>query len=134
MRQSHAEWMAEHGTVYNATGEGKRRFEVFRDNLRDINQHNAATDAGVHSFRLGLNPFSDLTYEEFQSRYLGAQTKPQRERKLSVSLHAEVNVELAESVDWRKKGAVGPVKNQGSCWFSNQDTLFQYGIDLVASK
>uniref|UniRef100_M8B4D7 Oryzain alpha chain n=1 Tax=Aegilops tauschii TaxID=37682 RepID=M8B4D7_AEGTA len=115
MRRMHAEWMAEHGRVYNATGEGKRRFEVFRDNLRDIDQHNAAADAGVHSFRLGLNPFSDLTYEEFQSRYLGAQTKPQRERKLSVSLQAEVNVELAESVDWRKKGAVGPVKNQGSC-------------------
>nr|BAJ85145.1 predicted protein [Hordeum vulgare subsp. vulgare] len=119
VRRMYAEWMAEHGSTYNAIGEEERRFEAFRDNLRYIDQHNAAADAGVHSFRLGLNRFADLTNEEYRSTYLGARTKPDRERKLSARYQAADNDELPESVDWRKKGAVGAVKDQGgcgSCW------------------
>nr|BAH11164.1 cysteine protease [Hordeum vulgare] len=119
VRRMYAEWMAEHHSTYNPIGEEERRFEAFRNNLRYIDQHNAAADAGVHSFRLGLNRFADLTNEEYRSTYLGARTKPDRERKLSARYQAADNDELPESVDWRKKGAVGAVKDQGgcgSCW------------------
>ncbi|CAN6162957.1 unnamed protein product [Urochloa humidicola] len=47
------------------------RLEVFRDNLRFIDAHNAEADAGLHTFRLGLTPFADLTHEEFRRRVLG---------------------------------------------------------------
>jgi hypothetical protein len=57
-RRMYAEWMATHGRTYNAIGEEERRYQVFRDNLRYIDAHNAAADAGVHSFRLGLNRFA----------------------------------------------------------------------------
>lgn len=114
-RRMYAEWMAAHGRTYNAIGEEERRYQVFRDNLRYIDEHNAAADAGVHSFRLGLNRFADLTNEEYRATYLGVRTKPQRERKLSSRYHADDNVELPESVDWRTKGAVAEVKDQGSC-------------------
>ncbi|XP_066344675.1 oryzain alpha chain-like [Miscanthus floridulus] len=114
-RRMYAEWMATHGRTYNAIGEEERRYQVFRDNLRYIDEHNAAADAGVHSFRLGLNRFADLTNDEYRATYLGVRTKPQRERKLSARYHADDNEELPESVDWRTKGAVAEVKDQGSC-------------------
>uniref|UniRef100_K3Y8C3 Cathepsin propeptide inhibitor domain-containing protein n=1 Tax=Setaria italica TaxID=4555 RepID=K3Y8C3_SETIT len=114
-RRMYAEWMATHGRTYNAIGEEERRYQVFKDNLRYIDAHNAAADAGVHSFRLGLNRFADLTVEEYRDTYLGVMTKPQRERKLSARYLTGENEELPESVDWRAKGAVAEVKDQGSC-------------------
>ncbi|KAL6651910.1 hypothetical protein ACP70R_010835 [Stipagrostis hirtigluma subsp. patula] len=115
MRRMYVEWMATHGKAYNAIGEEERRYEVFKDNLRYIDEHNAAADAGVHAFRLGLNRFADLTNEEYRATYLGVRAKPQRERKVSARYQAADNEELPDSVDWRKKGAVAEVKDQGSC-------------------
>jgi opacity protein-like surface antigen len=115
-RRMYAEWKAEHGRNSNAIGgEDELRFAVFRDNLRYIDEHNAAADAGVHSFRLGLNRFADLTNEEYRSTYLGVRTKPERKQKLSSRYQAAVNEDLPESVDWRTKGAVPAVKDQGGC-------------------
>lgn len=114
-RRMYVEWMAQHGKTYNAIGEEEHRYQVFKDNLRYIDAHNAAADAGVHSFRLGLNRFADLTNEEYRATYLGVRTKPQRERKLSSRYHADDNEALPDSVDWRTKGAVAEVKDQGSC-------------------
>ncbi|CAM0902029.1 unnamed protein product [Alopecurus aequalis] len=115
-RQIYAEWMAQHGMTYNAIGEEEeRRFQVFRDNLNYIDQHNAAADAGLHSFRLGLNRFAGLTNEEYRNTYRGARSRPARERKLSARYQADDGEELPESFDWREKGAVVGVKDQGNC-------------------
>jgi hypothetical protein len=114
-RRVYAEWMAQHGRTYNALGEEDRRFQVFRDNLRYIDQHNTAADAGLHSFRLGLNRFADITNEEYRARYLGVRSKPERQRKLSARYQADDSEELPESFDWREKGAVVEVKDQGDC-------------------
>jgi hypothetical protein len=114
-RRVYDEWMSRHGKAYNAIGEEERRYQVFRDNLRYIDQHNAAADAGVHSFRLGLNRFADLTNEEYRATYLGVNNRPQRERKASARYHADDNEALPDSVDWRTKGAVAEIKDQGSC-------------------
>jgi hypothetical protein len=114
-RRMYTEWMAEHGKIYNAIGEEERRFAVFRDNLRHIDEHNVAADAGVHSFRLGLNRFADITNEEYRSTYLGVRNKPERERKLSARYQAGDDEKLPESIDWRTKGAVAEIKHQGDC-------------------
>ncbi|GJN26220.1 hypothetical protein PR202_gb14134 [Eleusine coracana subsp. coracana] len=114
-RRMYAEWMVRHGKAYNAIGEEEQRYQVFKDNLRYIDAHNAAADAGVHSFRLGLNRFADLTNEEYRAAYLGVRTKPTRERKVTNRYHAGDSDALPDSVDWRTKGAVAEVKDQGSC-------------------
>jgi hypothetical protein len=64
MRLIFVEWKAKMGKTYSSAGEEERRYATFKDSLRRIDQHNAA---GIHSYRLGLNNFSDLTQEEFSA-------------------------------------------------------------------
>ena len=72
-----AAWKSEHGRPRPPAGncdlaggeeEDRLRLEVFRDNLRYIDAHNAEADAGLHGFRLGLTPFADLTVVEYRGR------------------------------------------------------------------
>ena len=106
-------WLAKHGKSYNALGEKERRFQIFKDNLRFIDEHNAEN----RTYKVGLNRFADLTNEEYRSMYLGTRTAAKRRssNKISDRYAFRVGDSLPESVDWRKKGAVVEVKDQGSC-------------------
>ncbi|KNA09069.1 hypothetical protein SOVF_157000, partial [Spinacia oleracea] len=105
-------WLVKHGKNYNALGEKERRFGVFKDNLRYIDDHNTQN----RSFKLGLNRFADLTNEEYRSMYLGTRMDNRRRSVRSSNRYAfREGDSLPESVDWREKGAVVPVKDQGSC-------------------
>lgn len=103
-----------HGKAYNALGERERRFEIFKDNLRFIQEHNAKNG----SYRLGLNRFADLTNEEYRSVFLGRRDgnrRGLRTSRVSDRYSFQAGDILPESVDWREKGAVVPVKDQGNC-------------------
>ncbi|XP_034256093.1 uncharacterized protein LOC117654060 isoform X2 [Thrips palmi] len=63
-----SEWKAKHNKVYETPEEDARRFAVFQDNKKRIDEHNAKFDKGEVSYFMGLNPFSDLTSEEFRLR------------------------------------------------------------------
>ncbi|KAG2706260.1 hypothetical protein I3760_05G095700 [Carya illinoinensis] len=105
-------WMSKHGKIYKSMEEKLQRFEVFKDNLKHIDQRNKE----ITSYWLGLNEFADLSHEEFKTQYLGLKTEFARSSRSSSRefSYGEV-VDVPKSVDWRKKGAVTPVKNQGSC-------------------
>ncbi|XP_044507941.1 LOW QUALITY PROTEIN: probable cysteine protease RD21B [Mangifera indica] len=115
MRMIYERWVMKHGKQYNALGEMDRRFEIFKDNLRFVDEHNAVEK----TYKVGLNKFADLSNDEFRKIYLGAKKmRVERKAKSDRYLH-KVGDELPESVDWREKGAVVPVKDQGpcgSCW------------------
>ncbi|KAJ6679066.1 CYSTEINE PROTEASE [Salix purpurea] len=110
------EWLVKHGKNYNALGEKENRFEVFKDNLMFIDQHNSEN----RTYTVGLNRFADLTNEEYRSMYLGTRTgHKKRLSKTSDRYAPRVDDSLPDSVDWRKEGAVAEVKDQGgcgSCW------------------
>uniref|UniRef100_A0A0D3G1H2 Oryzain beta chain n=3 Tax=Oryza TaxID=4527 RepID=A0A0D3G1H2_9ORYZ len=120
-------WLAENGggSPNALGGEHERRFHVFWDNLKFVDAHNARADERG-GFRLGMNRFADLTNEEFRATFLGAKVA-ERSRAAGERYRHDGVEELPESVDWREKGAVAPVKNQGqcgSCWaFSAVSTV-----------
>ncbi|KAK6115926.1 hypothetical protein DH2020_008195 [Rehmannia glutinosa] len=107
-------WMVKHGKSYNALGEKEKRFQIFKDNLRYIDEQNAVAD---RSYKLGLNRFADLTNEEYRKTYLGV--RPDGNRRLtgakSDRYEPKLGDSLPDSIDWREKGAVVDVKDQGSC-------------------
>ncbi|OMP03909.1 hypothetical protein COLO4_10122 [Corchorus olitorius] len=105
------EWLVKHGKNYNGLGEKENRFEIFKDNLKFIDEHNADES---RSYKLGLNKFADLTNEEYRSKYLGFK-KPNKVSKKSDRYAPRVGATLPDSIDWREKGAVVGVKDQGSC-------------------
>ncbi|KAK9135610.1 hypothetical protein Syun_014940 [Stephania yunnanensis] len=108
-------WLAKHGKVYESIEEKLHRFEIFKDNLKHIDD----TNKKVTDYWLGLNEFADLSHEEFKSMYLGLNSVSSRSRDSPTEFSYSNVVDLPTSVDWRKKGAVTTVKNQGgcgSCW------------------
>ncbi|KAL5707047.1 hypothetical protein ACHQM5_025143 [Ranunculus cassubicifolius] len=114
MMSMYLSWLSKHRKTYNAIGEQEARFEIFKDNLRFIDEHNAEG----HEYTVGLNQFADLTNEEYRKIYLGTRMNMNRTTVgSSGSSRYEVDVgdSLPESVDWREKGAVAEVKDQGNC-------------------
>ena len=114
VRSMHAAWMVKHGKTYNALGESEKRFEIFKENLRYIDDQNALPN---RSYKLGLNRFADLTNDEYRKAFLGTRPDPSRRFSGLKSDRYTPNVgdSLPDSVDWREKGAVVAVKDQGSC-------------------
>jgi C1A family cysteine protease len=106
------------------------RFEVYRQNMELIK----ATNRRGLSYQLGETPFTDLTSEEFLAthtmpRVRAPEAAAARHRELITTRAGPVSdggrrhwnwnsttdLDVPESVDWRTKGAVTPVKNQGPC-------------------
>ncbi|XP_023635072.1 germination-specific cysteine protease 1 isoform X2 [Capsella rubella] len=121
VRSIYLQWSAEHGKTNNNNGiinDQDRRFNIFKDNLRFIDLHNHNNKNAT--YKLGLTKFTDLTNDEYRSLYLGARTEPTRRiakaKHVNQKYSAAVNGKgVPETVDWRQKGAVNPVKDQGTC-------------------
>ncbi|KAE8767375.1 papain-like cysteine proteinase [Hordeum vulgare] len=61
--------MSSHGRTYPSAAEKLRRFEAYRRNVDLIDASNR--DAERLGYELGENEFTDLTNEEFMTRYIG---------------------------------------------------------------
>ncbi|CAD7694114.1 unnamed protein product [Nyctereutes procyonoides] len=71
---------------------------------------------GKHGFTMAMNTFGDMTNEEFRQVMNDFQNQKHKKGKV---FQEPIFAEIPKSVDWREKGYVTPVQNQGqcgSCW------------------
>nr|AXQ06503.1 papain-like cysteine protease [Vriesea carinata] len=112
MLERHEKWMGQYGRAYKDAAEKERRFEIFKSNFEMIQMFNE----GNQKFRLGLNQFADLTNDEFRAMHNGFKPKKSGAAVSAAKLFRYENVTaVPASMDWRAKGAVTPVKDQGQC-------------------
>ena len=112
-----------------------RRFNVFKENVRYIHEANKKD----RPFRLALNKFADMTMDEFRWTYAGSRTRHHRALSGGRS-HGEGSFIYAEAgnlppaVDWRQRGAVTGIKDQGQCGMKSQLTQCDMFLSAPSSQ
>jgi len=118
-------YKVKHGKTYDHTEDQHRR-EIWEKTVKKISDHNLKADLGVTTYRMGLNKFTDMTNDEFRA-FKGLRFNATAINRNGENLLQKKIRKAPESVDWRTKGYVTGVKDQGqcgSCWaFSTTGSL-----------
>jgi len=115
------EWEAfksHHGKSYDNDIEERFRMKIYLENRHRIAKHNK----DAQHYKLAMNKYGDLLPHEFRTRMNGFRSDLRNRTThllMAASFIEPDNVVVPKSIDWRDKGAVTPVKDQGqcgSCW------------------
>ena len=112
LAERHEQWMVHYGRSYKDSAEKEKRFKIFKDNVEYIDKFN---NEGNRTFKLSANVFADLTNEEFVASHTGYKISTQPSSLKAKSFKYENLTEIPMTMDWRKKGAVTSIKDQGRC-------------------
>ncbi|KAG5485810.1 hypothetical protein LSCM1_07223 [Leishmania martiniquensis] len=100
--------------VYGTLEEELQRLENFKHNLEVMKEHQARNPHAT----FGITKFFDLSEEEFSARYLNGAAYFTKAKQFASQHYRKAPVDLSTmpaEKDWRKVGAVTPVKDQGAC-------------------
>lgn len=105
----------EYGKSYKNDRDERQRFQIFKQNLREIEAHNVLFKNKESTYTKGITQFSDLTSFEF-SNLFGRQTSlPKMPVTRMVYSKANTN-NIPDQFDWRQRdGVVSDLRTQYYC-------------------
>ena len=107
MFQQFQRFIKKYHKKYSSVNEFLARYEVFKRNTLTTFQEN-------NSYKTGITKFSDLTFQEFSKIYLNLNYDAMAVANFNPYI-VKVSNAAPDAFDWRDKGYVSPVKDQGSC-------------------
>ncbi|CAH8339841.1 unnamed protein product [Eruca vesicaria subsp. sativa] len=111
LKKQFGKWLQHHGKSYRGKDEWMFRFGIYQSNIQWIDYINS-----LHMpFKLAENRFADMTNSEFKAHFLGLNTSSLKLDSNPMPANCDPSGNVPAAVDWRKEGAVTPIRNQGRC-------------------
>ncbi|XP_075049130.1 cathepsin K-like isoform X2 [Mixophyes fleayi] len=121
------QWKRTYQKQYNGKHDELLRRLIWEESYKLISTHNLEYSQGLHTYDLAMNRLGDMTSEEVVRKMTGLKVPPRDRTRIITSEEDEELVTLPDSIDYREKGYVTPVRDQGlcgSCWaFSSVGAL-----------
>lgn len=114
-------WEGKHSKHVSFKNEAERSkaYDTLLENAKKIRQHREEHRAGLHSYTLGLNQFSHMTFDEFKATRMGHSKQAKAAGIYPSASRAPANRKRRAipppSVDWAAAGYTTPPKDQGNC-------------------
>ncbi|XP_040267900.1 cathepsin K-like isoform X2 [Bufo bufo] len=110
------QWKRTYQKQYNGKVDELTRRLIWEKNYKFIIHHNMEYFQGLHTYEMAMNQLGDMTSEEVSRTMTGLKVPPRsRARNNTIDDDDDGTGALPDSIDYRKKGYVTPVRNQGSC-------------------
>lgn len=124
-----------HKKQYENPTEEKYRMQIFMENSHTISKHNQLYGEGLVTFKMGVNKYADMLPYEFVQIMNGYnRTGTSAFNGTRTTFIPPANIQLPDSFDWRKEGAVTDIKDQGacgSCWSFSAVNIHYYILFIL---